>query len=68
MQWERKGPSGPAKWRKAGLVLLGLGVIVLAVAIAVTLTIGTVLAPTLMLASIMINSVSIIFLRKSKKN
>jgi len=66
MEWENKSSSRPTGLRLAGLFLLGVGVVTLAVAIALTMTVGTVLAPVFMVASILINTLAVIFLRKKK--
>jgi len=64
MEWENKNPNGPSKTRQAGLILLGLGAVTLATSIILTMAVGTLLAPILMVSSILINTAAVIFLRK----
>ena len=63
MEWENKSPSGPTKFRQAGLIFLGVGAVLLAIAIVLIMA-GTVLATVLMVCSIMVNTAAVIFLRK----
>ena len=62
MEWENK--NSPGKLRQAGLILLGIGGVMLALAIVFTMAVGTVLAPILMVSSILINTLAAILLRK----
>ena len=64
MEWENKNPNRPPGLRLAGLILLGVGAVTLAVAIILTMTAGTVLAPVLLVSSILINTLAVTFLRK----
>ena len=64
MEWENKNPNGLAGLRLAGLILLVIGVAVLVVAIALTMIASSALGPVLLVASILINTMAVIFLRK----
>ena len=64
MEWDNKNPRGATGLRLAGFVLLGIGVATLAVAIVFAMTVGTILAPILLVCSILINTLAVIFLRK----
>ena len=64
MEWDNKNPNSPAGLRLAGLILLVIGVAVLAIAIALTMIAGSALGPVLLVASILINTLAVIFLRK----
>jgi len=66
MEWENKNPNAPTKLRQAGLILLGVGAVILAVAIILIMAVGTVLAPIFMVASILVNTLAVIFLRKKR--
>jgi len=67
MEWDRRKRSGANKLREAGLIMLAVGVLVLAAGIVLTFTLGTLLAPTLIGSSILINTVAVICLREGRR-
>ena len=64
MEWDNKNPNSPTGLRLAGLILLGIGIAVLVVAIALTMAAASALGPMLLVASTLINTLAVIFLRK----
>ena len=63
MQWNSgRGGQGSA----AGITLLIAGIATLVVAVALMLTLGTVWAPILLGASVLLNTAAVMLLRKKK--
>lgn len=59
--------SSANKVRRAGTVILAVGILVLVTGIVISLTIGTQLVPIFLTSSILINSLGIILLQAGKK-